>query len=99
MSDGGFVYIITNKHNTTLYTGVTSDLVSRIIEHRDKLIPKSFSARYNLYKLVYYRFLDSIEEAIAEEKRIKAGSRKAKIALIESMNPDWRDLYDVIQHW
>lgn len=99
MAEGGHVYIITNRYNKVLYTGVTSDLVSRIIEHRDKYYPTSFSARYNLYKLVYYRFLDSIEAAIAEEKRIKGGSRKAKIVLIESMNPEWRDLYEDIKHW
>jgi len=99
VSDGGFVYIITNKHNRVLYTGVTSDLVSRIIEHKDKLYPNGFSARYNLGKLVFYKIFDSIEAAITEEKRIKAGSRRAKIALIESMNPDWRDLYEDIKDW
>ena len=99
MSDGGFVYIISNKHNRVLYTGMAAELVSRIIEHRDKLYPDSFSARYNLNKLVYYRIFDSIEAAIEEEKRIKAGSRKAKIALIESINPEWRDLYEDIKHW
>lgn len=99
MGHGGFVYIISNKHNGVLYTGGTSELVSRIIEHREKYYPDSFSAKYNIYKLVYYRAFDTIEAAIEEEKRIKAGSRKKKIALIESMNPEWRDLYEDIKHW
>ena len=99
MADGGHVYIITNKHNNVLYTGVTSDLASRMVEHINKLYPTSFSARYNLHKLVYYQFFDAIEDAIHEEKRIKGGSRKAKIALIESMNSEWRDLYEDIENW
>ena len=96
---GGFVYIITNKHHTVLYTGVTSDLVVRIQEHKEKKYPKSFSARYNAYKLVYYAFFESIEAAIEEEKRIKAGSRKAKVYLIEAMNPGWNDLSEEIKEW
>ena len=99
MSKGGDVYILTNKHNTVLYTGVSSDLISRLMEHRDKIYPKSFTARYNVHKLVYYRFFDSIEAAIDEEKRIKAGSRRKKIDLINSMNPEWRDLFEDIRDW
>ncbi len=99
MAKGGFVYIMTNKHHTTLYVGVTSDLVSRVIQHRDKLYPKSFTARYNLNKLVYYQPFDMIESAIEEEKRIKGGSRTRKIQLIESINPEWKDLYDDIKDW
>ncbi len=93
-SPGGWVYIITNIHNQVLYTGVTSDLIGRIYEHKQKLFSKSFSARYNLNKLVYYRFFYSIQEAINEEKRIKSGNRKQKIRLIFESNPEWRDLYD-----
>lgn len=99
MVKGGFVYILTNQHNTTLYVGVTSDLVSRVIQHKDKLFPKSFTAKYNIHKLVYYRPFDHIESAIEEEKRIKGGSRKKKVILIESINPKWKDLYEDIKHW
>lgn len=94
MQRGGYVYIITNNNNTTLYTGVTSNLKDRIWEHKEKKHPNSFSAKYNLYKLVYYEGFNSIEEAIGREKQIKNGSRKKKIALIESYNPDWKNLID-----
>ncbi|WP_245586355.1 GIY-YIG nuclease family protein [Olivibacter sitiensis] len=99
MKRGGIVYIITNKSHRVLYTGVTSDLLSRIKKHRDKEFPNSFSARYNVYKLVYYRFFSTIQEAIAEEKRIKGGNRKQKLRLIEGLNPDWNDLWDEIVEW
>ncbi len=92
----GAVYIITNKHHTTLYTGVTSNLFVRIRQHRQKHYPKSFSAQYNLNKLVYYRYFDGIMAAIIEEKRLKAGSRQQKLDLIQSMNPGWRDLFERI---
>lgn len=75
MQRGGTVYILTNIHNTVLYTGVSADLIARIQEHREKKYTKSFSAKYNVNKLVYYQSFSTIEEAIAEEKRIKAGSR------------------------
>ena len=93
---GGFVYILTNKHNTTLYVGVTSTLYSRIIQHQTKTFPKSFTARYNVSKLVYYEVFDSIVEAIDREKQLKAGSRKQKIALINKFNPEWKDLFEVV---
>jgi putative endonuclease len=93
---GGFVYIITNAHHTVLYIGVTSNLFNRTIQHRDKLFPKSFSARYNLSKLVYYEIFDSIIDAIAREKQLKAGSRKKKEALINKLNPEWKDLFEVL---
>lgn len=99
MERGGTVYIITNFTHTVLYTGVTSDLLWRTIEHREKLIPTSFSARYNAIKLVYFRNYFSIEEAIAEEKRIKAGSRIKKINMINSFNPEWSDLWDLVKDW
>ena len=88
MIRGGDVYIMTNMHNTVIYTGVTSDLISRTQEHMTKLFEGSFTARYNVCKLVYYCNYSTIEEAIAEEKRIKEGSRQKKIKLIESMNPN-----------
>lgn len=71
MSKGGFIYIITNKNHTTLYIGVTSNLVARIYEHKNKFYKNSFSSKYNLEKLVYYDFFGSIEEAIAREKQLK----------------------------
>ena len=99
MERGGAIYIITNRHNTTLYIGVTSDLYSRIVEHKEKHYPKSFSAKYNLNKLVYFELFDSIEEAIDREKQLKAGSRKKKEDLINGINPGWRDLFEDIKDW
>lgn len=93
----GFVYIITNHTNTTLYIGVTSNLPNRIIEHREKRFQNSFSARYNLNKLVYYEQFQMIGDAISREKQLKGGSRKAKIELIEKMNPNWDDLFEDIK--
>ena len=93
MIRGGCVYIMANQHHTVLYTGVTSDIISRIQQHRSKFRTSSFTAKYNVDKLVYYKPFPTIEEAIAEEKRIKAGNRKQKISLIESMNPGWEDLW------
>ncbi len=89
----GYVYILTNKYNTVLYTGVTSDLQQRVWQHKEKFV-EGFSKRFNLDKLVYYEAGESIISAIAREKQIKAGSRLDKIALIESMNREWRDLYN-----
>ena len=94
---GGSVYILANKNNITLYTGVTSDLLSRVDEHRQKVYPKSFTSKYNISKLVYHEGFHSIEEAILREKQIKAGSRKKKIWLIESINPEWNDLFVEIE--
>jgi len=91
--------MMTNTNNTTLYVGVTSDLYSRVTEHREKKYPKSFTGRYNLIKLVYYKSFNSIEEAIAEEKRLKGGSRFAKEKLINRLNSTWKDLFDEIKDW
>ena len=78
----GYIYIITNNSNTTLYVGVTSNLPKRILEHKEKRYQDSFSARYNLYKLVYYEQFQNMLDAIAREKQLKAGADKArKIAL------------------
>ena len=90
---------MTNKNNTTLYTGVTSDLKKRVHKHKNNLFPRSFTATYKLHKLVYYEGFHLIGEAIAREKKIKGGSRKKKEALINSMNPDWKDLYDAVLEW
>jgi putative endonuclease len=89
-----YTYIVTNKNNTVLYTGVTNNLSRRIEEHRIKQNPKSFTARYNINKLVWYENYSSIVKAITREKQIKAGSRKKKLQLIEEMNPEWKDLMD-----
>ncbi len=99
MVRGACVYILTNKNKTTLYTGVTSELQRRILEHKTHYYPKSFTARYNLTKLVYFEFYSSVEEAIEIEKRIKAGSRIKKEALINSINPEWNDLYEEVEKW
>ena len=89
------VYILTNEHNIVLYTGVTHNLRARTVQHKEKLIP-GFSKRYNLVKLVYFEFYKDIRDAIEREKQIKAASRKKKIALIESLNPEWKDLFNEI---
>ena len=95
----GSIYIITNSSHTTLYTGVTSELLYRIQDHKNKKYPNSFSAKYNLNKLVYYESFHSIEEAIVREKQIKTGSRSKKLKLINEFNPHWNDLYDEILKW
>ena len=88
-----FVYIISNIHDTVLYTGVTNNLVRRIWEHREK-VHRGFTSRYNVCKLVYYEIFGSIESAILREKQIKGGSRKRKELLIDEHNPERRDLFD-----
>ncbi len=90
-----FVYMITNHHNTVIYTGITNDLIRRVCEHKNKLI-KGFSSKYNLCKLIYYEIYEDVYEAINREKQIKGGSRKKKIDLIKSINLDWKDLYEDI---
>jgi putative endonuclease len=96
MKRGGCVYILTNERHTVLYTGVTSNLIVRMYQHKTKAFPNSFSAKYNGSKLVYYYFYPTIAEAISAEKQIKAGSRQDKIELINTMNPDWLDLSDTL---
>ena len=96
---GGFVYIVTNPKHTVLYIGVTNNLKRRIGEHRDKIHPSSFTAKYNCVELVYYKGFPFITEAIGEEKRMKAGNRKQKIKLIQSMNPEWKDLWEDVKDW
>ncbi len=86
---------MTNQSDTVIYTGVTGDLVRRVYEHKQKLIP-GFTKKYNISKLVYYEVHNGIESAIEREKQIKGGSRVKKIKLIESINKEWRDLYDRI---
>ena len=88
-----YVYIITNKLDSVLYTGVTSNLEIRVYEHKSKLI-EGFTKKYNVDKLIYYEVFDDINDAIAREKQIKKGSRKKKIDLITSMNPGFKDLFN-----
>ena len=92
---GGWVYIMTNKRNGTLYVGVTSDIQRRTWEHREKLVD-GFTKRYGLIRLVHVERHDDIRDAIQREKRIKHWSRKQKLTLIESANPDWEDLYETL---
>jgi putative endonuclease len=99
MERGGAVYIVTNKMHSVLYTGVSSDLVLRIQQHREHYFKKSFSDRYNTEKLVYYELFGTIEEAILREKEIKKWRREKKEALINKMNPEWRDLWEDIKEW
>ncbi len=87
-----YVYILFNKREGTLYVGVTTDLVKRIYEHKMKL-NKGFTQKYNVDKLGYYEVYEDVGMAIDREKILKAGNRKRKIDLIESMNPEWIDLY------
>jgi predicted GIY-YIG superfamily endonuclease len=89
------VYIVTNKRNGTLYTGVTSCLLKRVYQHGEGFI-SDFTKRYNCTKLVYYEVYDRMLDVIEREKLIKSKNRKNKLTLIESKNPQWKDLYDVI---
>ena len=84
---------MTNKRNTVLYTGVTSNLKKRVYEHKEKLVA-GFTKRYSINKLVYYEVFENSYGAITREKQIKSGSRQKKINLIQSLNPGWDDLYD-----
>lgn len=89
------VYIMANKRNGTLYTGVTSDIVRRVYEHKEGQL-KGFTQKYGCHRLVYFEQWGDMVSAIEREKQIKAGSRKKKLVLIESINPNWLDLYDAL---
>ncbi len=89
------IYIMANKCSGTLYTGVTSNLIQRVFQHKNE-ITLGFTHRYACKMLVYYELFDNMENAIFREKQIKAGSRKAKLKLIEGINPEWNDLYNSI---
>lgn len=89
------IYILTNKNNNVLYTGVTSNLVKRIWEHKNKIV-NGFTYKYQVNKLVYYEFFETMENAICREKQIKAGSRQKKIDLINKFNSEWKDLYGLL---
>ena len=84
---------MTNNYNSVLYTGVTNDLQRRVYEHKSKLL-EGFTKKYNITKLVYYEIFEDASTAISREKQIKAGSRQKKIDLVNSVNQEWKDLYD-----
>ena len=91
-----FVYILSNQTNTTIYTGVTSNLPRQIYEHKQHLDPQSFTANYDVTKLVYFEPVESAVAAIEREKQIKGWNRKRKNRLISGKNPEWKELYDSI---
>ena len=91
-----YVYILSNITGTTIYIGITRDLIRRVYEHKHKLDPGSFTARYDIHKLVYYESTSDVRAAIEREKQLKGWNRKRKNKLIESMNPRWDDLYESI---
>ena len=94
MERGGCIYFMTNVFNTVLYIGVTSDLFSRVTEHKDKKYPDSFTSKYNCNKLVYYEMYPTIEEAIGKEKQLKKWKREWKNKLVQDLNPQWIDLFN-----
>ncbi len=89
-----YVYIATNKRNTVLYTGITNNILKRELQHKEEQDEKSFTARYNVNKLVYFEETGDVYVAISREKQIKNLLRKKKIELIKKMNPEWKDLTD-----
>ena len=96
MNEKSAVYILASKRNGTLYVGVTSDLINRIWEHKNKAV-EGFTEKYDVNRLVWYELHNSMGEAIKREKRIKKWNREWKLELIEDMNPRWQDLYDRIK--
>jgi len=99
MQRGGYVYILTNRFNRVLYTGVTARLGVRLQEHVEKANPQSFTSKYNVDKLVYYQGFGLIEDAIAFEKYVKGKSRSFKDNLINEFNPNWKSLNEEIYDW
>ena len=91
-----YVYIMTNKYRNVLYTGMTNDLIRRVYEHRNHLIKDSFTAQYNVTRLVYFEMTEDVRSAIEWEKQIKSWSRARKDALVETQNPTWDDQYPMI---
>ncbi len=99
MEKGGCIYFMTNKNKTTLYLGVTSNLLNRVNEHKIHKYKNSFTTKYNLEVLVFYEVHNTIEEAIAREKQVKKWNRQKKDNLINSINSEWIDLWDEIIKW
>ena len=91
-----YVYILANTTGTVVYIGVTKDLIRRVYEHKHKLDPNSFTAKYDVHKLVYFESTSDVRAAIEREKQLKGWNRKRKNKLVERMNPRWEDLYDSI---
>jgi putative endonuclease len=91
-----YIYILASKPNGTLYTGVTSNLVKRVWEHKNNKFPESFTSKYGIKDLVYYEICEDITSAILREKQLKAGNRKTKLELINYFNCEWKDLFDTI---
>ena len=91
----GYFYMMMNENNNVIYAGVTSDLKKRVYEHKQDLV-KGFTQKYKVHRLVYYEVFNAIQDAIAREKQIKAGSRKKKLDLVKAFNPEFEDLYDKI---
>ena len=91
-----YVYILANTTGTVVYIGVTKDLIRRVYEHRHKLDPNSFTAKYDVHKLVYYEATSDVRAAIEREKQLKGWNRKRKNKLVETLNPRWEDLYESI---
>src|SRR5690242_12494463 len=92
LKKGGYMYILTNIYNTVLYVSECTDLIKRVHEHKGEFV-EGLTKKYNVNKLVYYEIGSDPENAIVREKQVKGGSRKKKIALIESVNPEWKDLF------
>ncbi|MBQ4427414.1 MAG: GIY-YIG nuclease family protein [Oscillospiraceae bacterium] len=93
-----YVYILANKLNTVIYTGITNDLIRRIDEHKRHINPDSFTAKYDVTKLVYYEDTIYVNAAIEREKQIKGWNRKRKNKLVESKNPQWKELFfDIVE--
>lgn len=88
-----YVYILASATNYTVYIGVTSDLIRRVYEHREHLDPDSFTSKYGVHKLVYFEQTNDVKSALEREKQLKGWRRSKKNALIETMNPEWKDLY------
>ena len=99
MAKGGTVYILTNRSRRSLYVGVTSDLGSRLREHIEGRYPTSFTNRYKIKQLVFYRSFSTIEQAIDFEKYVKVKKRNWKDDLVESFNPEWKVLNDEVLNW
>ena len=88
-----YVYILASVTNYSVYIGVTNDLIRRVYEHRNHADPESFTSKYNVHKLVYYEYTSDVSAALEREKQLKGWKRSKKNALIETMNPEWKDLY------
>ena len=91
-----YVYIMANKSNSVVYTGITSHLPQRVFEHTSHADPTSFTAKYKVTKLVYFEYTGDVRVALEREKQIKSWNRQSKNKLIESLNPNWEDLYPLI---